>query len=167
MDNANDKPLERTLRVGRVTIGLIGIDQAFSRILSRDELSQEQAVDLLLAEVSQKNYIPEGAESLYREALSKEYRRLKEGVKEEREGLSIRILGPGCVSFNRLNTMTFDILQEMGIPADIEQIHELDEIWRHGVITTPALIINGEIKSSGKLPSRSEVEEWFREAVRK
>jgi small redox-active disulfide protein 2 len=166
MDNGNDKPIERTLRVGKVTIGLIGIDQALLKILSRDELTEEQAVDRLMEEVSRQNYIPEGSEGLYREALAKEYRKLKKGETEVRKDLSIRILGPACVSCNRLNTMTFDILQEMGIPADIEQIHELDEIWRHGVITTPALIINGEIKSSGRLPTRSEVEEWFREFLK-
>lgn len=53
----------------------------------------------------------------------------------------------------------------MRVPADIEQIHELDEIWRHGVLATPALIINDEIVSSGKLPSRSDVEEWLRSAI--
>jgi len=167
MRNENDKPLERTLRVGRATIGLVGLDQALLRILPRDDLSENMAVDQIFDEVARQNYIPNGAEDIYREALRKEYRKLKKGESDDRKDLSIRILGPACVSCNRLNTLTFDILQEMGIPADIEQIHDLDEIWRHGVISTPALIINGEIKSSGRLPSRSEIEEWFRETLEK
>jgi hypothetical protein len=64
-----------------------------------------------------------------------------------------------------LNTLIFDILQELELAADIEQIHDLDEIWRLGVVMTPALLINGKVKSSGRMPSRSIVEEWLREAA--
>lgn len=145
-------------------VGLIGLDVTLGRILKED-ISEEEAVRQLFAAVSKENYIPPGAINIYRQALLEEYRKLKTGMETTTTGLSIKILGPACVSCNRLNTLVFDILQEMGVAADIEQIHELDEIWRQGVLTTPALIINGAIVASGRLPSRSEVEAWLRGAI--
>ncbi len=163
MVKQEDLPLQRTLRVGKITVGLIGLDVALGRILARAEQDEDEAVAELLAEVGKHNYIPDSAVDNYREALRREYQRQRSGRQTIGPHLSIRILGPGCVSCNRLNTLLFDILQDMGVAADIEQIHDLDEIWRHGVTKTPALIINGEVKSSGKIPSRSEVEEWLRQ----
>lgn len=163
--NDNELPLPRTLRIGKATIGLIGLDVALSRILARGEIDEEAAVAELLAEIGSHNYIPDSALAGYREALALEYHRHRQGQAATASHLSIRILGPGCVSCNRLNTLIFDILQEMGIAADIEQIHDLDEIWRQGVTMTPALIINGEVKSSGRIPSRATVEEWLRQAA--
>ncbi len=54
----------------------------------------------------------------------------------------------------------------MGVAADIFQVHDLDEIGRYGVMRTPALIVNGELKSSGRLPPPADIEEWLREAAR-
>ena len=79
--------------------------------------------------------------------------------------MTIKILGSGCVSCNKVNSMIFDIMQRLDMAADIEQIHDLDEIWRHGVISTPALIINGEIQCSGRMPTPAEIEQWLVKAV--
>lgn len=165
MKKNEDIPLQRSLRVGKATVGLIGLDVALTKVLADKDLEEAHAVDLLMEEICRDNYVPDSAIEQYRAALQREYLRLRKGEESKFDELSIRILGPACISCNKLNTLVFDILQEMGVAADIEQIHELDEIWRHGVLTTPALIINDEIVSSGKLPSRSEVEEWLRSAI--
>ena len=141
-------------------MGLIGLEPAINQALAQ-ELEDEAAVDFIFKEVSSKNYIPAGTVALYREALGKEFQRVASNSETEHLQLTIKILGPGCVSCNKLNTMIFDIMQRLDIAADIEQIHDLDEIWRHGVITTPALIINGQIKCSGRMPTPAEVEEWL------
>ena len=164
MKKNEDIPLQRSLRVGKATVGLIGLDVALARMLSDNKIDEDQAVDLLMEEVGRGNYIPDSARERYREALLKEYLRLREGEESQFGELTIKILGKACSTCNKLNTMAFDVLQEMGVAADIELIHDPDEIYRHGVLTTPALIINDEIVSSGKLPSRSEVEEWLRAA---
>ena len=165
MKKNKDIPLQRTLRIGRSSVGLIGFDVALSKVLELSEISEDEAVEVLMREISRENYIPDNASEQYREALRREYRKHHSGEEQPSRDLSIKILGKACLSCNKLNTMTFDILQEMGIPADIELIHDPDEIWRHGLMATPALIINGEIMSSGKLPRRSEVEEWLRHAA--
>jgi len=165
MKKNDDIPLQRTLRIGRATVGLIGLDVVLNKILGLSDITEDEAVDIIMKEVSQQNYIPASAREQYSEALRREYRRHHSGDEQRDRDLSIKILGKACVSCNKLNTMTFDILQEMGVAADIELIHDPDEIWRHGVLTTPALIINGEVMSSGKIPRRSEVEEWLRDAI--
>jgi predicted DsbA family dithiol-disulfide isomerase len=53
------------------------------------------------------------------------------------------------------------------VAADIEDVQDLDEIWRYGVTTTPALIINGEVKSAGIQPPRVKIEQWIDEAITK
>lgn len=141
-------------------MGLIGLEQAMQQAVSR-KLSADEATAFLFAAVSRENYIPATATDLYRQALRREYLMVESGGAQSPQQLTIKILGPGCVSCNKLNTMIFDIMQRLGIAADIEQIHDLDEIWRHGVITTPALIINGRIKCSGRMPPPAEVEQWL------
>mgnify|MGYP001813807319 FL=1 len=63
--------------------------------------------------------------------------------------------------------MLIDILQEKKVAADIEDVQDLDEIWRYGVTKTPALIINGKVKSAGIQPLRVQIEQWIEEAAGK
>ena len=56
-------------------------------------------------------------------------------------------------------------MSDMGVAADVFQVHDLDEIGLFGGIQTPALVINNEVKSSGRLPTRTKIEEWLREAI--
>ncbi|KPK28307.1 MAG: hypothetical protein AMJ61_02885 [Desulfobacterales bacterium SG8_35_2] len=81
--------------------------------------------------------------------------------------MTIRVLGRPCVTCNKLKVMLIDILQEKNVAADIEDVQDLDEIWRYGVTTTPALIINGEVKSAGIQPPRVKIEQWIDEAITK
>lgn len=159
MDQA---PLQRTIKIGKASIGLVHIDTALAKVLADSSLNEEQAVQYLFEQVIKYNYVPDAAEKLYKEALRQEYNRLKSGTPPTTDQLTIRILGPGCVSCNQIKIMLIDVMQEFGIAADIEQIKDLDEIWRYGVLNTPALIINSEIKSTGRLPSKSEIEQWLR-----
>lgn len=153
---------QKKITIGRATVGLIGLEQAMQQAISRNMTAYE-ATDFLFNAVSRENYIPAAATNLYREALRREYQMAVSGGPQSPQQLTIKILGPGCVSCNKLNAMIFDIMQRLDIAADIEQIHDLDEIWRHGVITTPALIINGRIKCSGRIPPPAEVEQWLLE----
>jgi small redox-active disulfide protein 2 len=159
-----DIPSSRSLKIGTAIVGLVGLDLAMTAVLA-EKLPEDEAVDRLFRGVAEQNYIPATATASYREALRLEYRQragLEAGVNF---GLTIRILGPGCVTCNRIKTMVIEVLQKLQLAADMEQINDLDEIWRHGVINTPALVINGQIKSSGRHPSPTEVEEWIREAA--
>ena len=133
--------------------------------LSGKDISEDEAVNFLYEQVSQKNYIPKQAENPYRKALLREYRRYHKQDSSKDQGISIRVLGRPCVVCNKLKLTLIDILQEKNVAADIEDIQDLDEIWRHGVINTPALIINGEVKSAGIQPPRVQLEKWIEEAL--
>ena len=147
-----------------MTVGLLGLDIALVQ-LSGKKMSEDDAVEFLYAQVSPKNYIPEQAIVPYKEALRHEYRRYFNLEKTAGRGLTIRVLGRPCVTCNKLKTILIDILQEKNIPADIEDVQDLDEIWRYGVTKTPALIINGEVKSAGIQPPRVQIEQWIEEAI--
>ena len=159
-----DTPYKRTIKIGRATVGLVGLDIALQQLLQQEDMEDEAAADFLFATISRQNYLPAGTEALYKQALLQEYIRFRAPATED-DTLTIRILGRPCVTCNKLKTMVIDILQEMNIAADIEDIQDLDEIWRYGVTKTPALIINNQVKSAGIQPPRSQLEQWLREAA--
>ena len=159
-----DIPQQKTIRIGRASVGLIGLDVAINRALA-DRLPEEEAVEFLFEAVRRQNYIPPAAGHIYREALRREYCRSRDQTTGGHQVLTVRILGPGCVSCNRLHKTLIDILDELGLAADVENIHDLDEIWRHGVMMTPALVINGETKSAGRLPTTAQIKEWLQTAA--
>lgn len=161
-----DGPLPRTLRIGRVSVGLVGLDVALNRIGRNLSLSCDEAARQILEDISLRNYIPAGATETYLQALVIEVDRLRgSGGHQQKRELVIRILGPGCVSCNSLQKLVIEIMSGMGVAADVFQVHDLDEIGRFGVMQTPALVINGNVKSTGRLPSRARIEEWLREEI--
>jgi small redox-active disulfide protein 2 len=154
----------RTIRIGTANIGLIGLDIALNHAASAN-MTEGEAVEYLYSAVSKKNYIPSGAEKNYRKALREEFRRHMNIDVRQETGLVIRIFGTGCISCNNLQTQVIEVLNTMGLAADIEQIHDPDEIGRQGVIMTPALMVNGKVKSGGRPPTPAQIEQWIREAV--
>ncbi|MBU0664867.1 MAG: thioredoxin family protein [Proteobacteria bacterium] len=157
-----DSPTQRMIRIGKSSIGLIGVDIALNKALAA-EMPIGQAVDFIFRAVKEHNYIPPTMVEKYQEAIGREYRKLLGVHDEQDQGLTIRILGTGCISCNGLQTMVIDAMERAGVAADIEQIHDRDEIWRLGVTSTPALMINGQIKVAGIKPTLAQVEGWIRE----
>jgi len=159
----DDTPIQRQLRIGRATVGLIGFDIIVNRLLNQEDLPPDEAVDRLYAEIAEQNYIPAQMQAEYRQALAREYERLRSGQAAADQGVVVRILGPGCVSCNNLQKNVIEVMSALGIAADVFQVHDPDEIGRFGIVQTPALLINGKIKCSGRLPTSSQIEEWLRE----
>ena len=54
-------------------------------------------------------------------------------------------------------------LAELNVAADIQKVKDINEIAKYGVIGTPALVINGKVKSSGRIPSLEEIKTWVQE----
>ncbi|ADH87081.1 thioredoxin family protein [Desulfurivibrio alkaliphilus] len=160
-----ESPLQRSLKVGRAVIGLLGLDVALGKALADQDHPREQILERLYRQVAEQNYIPPGREELYHQALAQEYDRLQRGEQRQDGTLQIRILGPGCVSCNRLGTMVLEVMSELGIAADILQIQDPDEIGRFGMPRTPALVINDQLLCAGRQPAKAKLEEWLREAA--
>lgn len=74
--------------------------------------------------------------------------------------MEIKVLGPGCANCHKMEEMTRTAVKELGIDAQVMKITDIGEIARHGILSTPGLIINGKIKHSGKpLPSIEKIKE--------
>ena len=77
--------------------------------------------------------------------------------------MKIEILGTGCPKCKKLSELTQEVVQELGISADITKVTNINAIIDYGVMVTPALIIDGDVKISGKIPSKKEITEWVEE----
>ncbi len=154
-----------TLTVKGYRVGVIGLTGIFED-LKKSQITGEDAMEYLLQRVKERNYVAESADEDYKNALYREYRHfLGEDVEEEESGLVIKILGPGCTACERLESETFYVLQELHVSADVDHVRDVNEIARYGIAGTPALIINGTLKCSGRVPLRSQLKEWLLEAA--
>lgn len=159
-----DTPNQRFLKIGKTNIGLIGLDPAIGYCLDHN-IEPADAVSYIFDAIQSHNYIPEAATTRYKDAILKEYERRISGETISRDTLEIRVFGSGCVTCDKLASQIFDTLGKFNLVADIEKIFDMDEIWRHGVLTTPALMINGEILCQGKMPTPAEIAAWLGKAA--
>lgn len=77
--------------------------------------------------------------------------------------MKIEILGPGCPKCKKLSELITEAIKELGVSAEIIKVTDLNKIIDYGVMLTPALVINGEVKIAGKIPSKKEITEWIEE----
>lgn len=73
--------------------------------------------------------------------------------------MKLQILGPGCPKCRALTANTETAIRELGLDASIEKVDKVLDIARAGVMMTPALAIDGEVKSSGHILSVHQVKE--------
>jgi small redox-active disulfide protein 2 len=71
--------------------------------------------------------------------------------------INIKVLGPGCPKCEQTLENAQMAVKELGIECDIEKINDIQKIIEFGVMTTPALVIDGEVKVVGKAPSKEEI----------
>ena len=76
--------------------------------------------------------------------------------------MEIKILGGGCAKCERLERLAREVAGELGIRATFTKVKEMDAIMAYDVMSTPALVINEEVKSSGRIPRKEEIAEWIR-----
>jgi small redox-active disulfide protein 2 len=78
--------------------------------------------------------------------------------------MEIKILGGGCSKCERLEKLAREAAAEAGVEATFIKVKEIDEIMAYDVMSTPALVINEEVRSSGHIPRREEIAEWIQAA---
>ncbi len=78
--------------------------------------------------------------------------------------MKIKILGGGCSRCERLEKLAREAAGELGVEAVFIKVKDIDEIMAYNVMNTPALVINEEVKSSGRIPRKEEIAEWIRAA---
>ena len=75
--------------------------------------------------------------------------------------IEIKVLGPGCANCSKLEQITRKAVSEMGFEADITKITDYGEIMSYQIISTPGLVINGDVVCSGRVPTQTEVTTWL------
>lgn len=71
--------------------------------------------------------------------------------------MEIKILGPGCPNCKRLERTTRQVLAEMGIEAAVTKVTAMTDIMAYDIITTPGLVIDEKVVSSGRVPNKAEI----------
>ncbi len=81
--------------------------------------------------------------------------------------MDIKVLGPGCQRCTKLYEETAKALQQLGLTADLVKVTAMDEILKYRILATPGLVIDGEVKAAGRIPSAAEITSWLTTAAMK
>jgi len=155
------------IRVGNSPVGIMGLKTVLEDMAeTHGERPDPEIVEELLNRLGKRNYIPQPVREIYGKAFLREFKKFlgKPFEEETPEGIQVKVLGPGCVQCDRLEQDLMQIMAETGIVADIEHVRDIKEIGRYGVMGTPALIINGKVKSVGSVPLKLKMTAWLKEA---
>ena len=71
--------------------------------------------------------------------------------------MEIKILGTGCQKCKSLDTITREVAEELGIDATVTKVEDIMEIMQYGIMSTPALVVDGTVVIKGRLPSKEEI----------
>lgn len=75
--------------------------------------------------------------------------------------MKIEILGSGCPKCKQLEANARKAIEETKKKAEIVKVTDINEIINHGVMATPAIIIDGKLKASGRIPEVEEIKKWL------
>ncbi len=76
--------------------------------------------------------------------------------------MEIKVLGPGCPKCAQTEKVVKDAVAESGVDATVEKVTNILDIGKYGVFGTPAVVVDGEVKSVGKIPSKADVLKWIK-----
>ena len=75
--------------------------------------------------------------------------------------MEIKILGPGCARCEKTAKLVQEVVAETGADARVEKVTDMMQIAAYGVVSTPAVLVNGDLKATGKIPKRDEIAGWL------
>jgi len=75
--------------------------------------------------------------------------------------MRIEILGMGCPKCKKLYENAQAAVKELNAQADVAKVEDIQKITDYGVMTTPAIVIDGEIKAAGRIPAPDEIKSWI------
>jgi small redox-active disulfide protein 2 len=75
--------------------------------------------------------------------------------------MKIEVLGPGCAKCDRLEKEVKKVINELGLKDEVIKVKDITKIMEYDIIMTPALVIDGEVKSAGRIPTKDEIKKWI------
>ena len=71
--------------------------------------------------------------------------------------MEIKVLGPGCPKCKTLEKLTREVVEQSSIDATVTKVDDIVEIMNYGVMTPPALVVDGKVVVKGRIPSAEEI----------
>jgi small redox-active disulfide protein 2 len=75
--------------------------------------------------------------------------------------MEIKILGSGCPKCKRLESVTREVVDELGLSANFTKVTSMSDIMNYDIMTTPALVVDEVVLSYGRIPSKDEIRCWL------
>ncbi len=75
--------------------------------------------------------------------------------------MKIEILGSGCSKCNKTKEVVEKVLKNTGVKAEVVKVEDIETIMKYGVMITPAVVIDGDVKIVGKVPGEKEIKKWI------
>ena len=79
--------------------------------------------------------------------------------------LSVKVLGSGCANCKKLEESARAAVAGLGVEAQVEKVTDMADIMSYNVLSTPGLVINEKLVSSGRMPSEAEITTWLTDAM--
>jgi small redox-active disulfide protein 2 len=79
--------------------------------------------------------------------------------------LTIKVLGSGCANCKRVEQIAKRVITDMGIEAEVIKVTDYADILKYNVLSTPGLVINEKVVSTGRIPAPAEVSSWLANAL--
>jgi small redox-active disulfide protein 2 len=82
-------------------------------------------------------------------------------IKQEELTMEIKVLGPGCARCEQVEKLIREVLAEISVEATVNKVKDFKQIASYGVFGTPAVVVDGKVKSVGKIPKKEEIKTWI------
>jgi small redox-active disulfide protein 2 len=78
---------------------------------------------------------------------------------------TIKVLGSGCANCKKVEALVHEAVDSLGVEATIEKVTDMAGISSYAIMSTPGLVVNEKVVSAGRIPQKSEIEKWIKEAA--
>jgi len=75
--------------------------------------------------------------------------------------MRIEVLGMGCPKCKKLYENALAAVKELNAQAEVSKVENIQKIMDYGIMTTPAIVIDGEVKAAGRIPAPDEIKKWI------
>jgi small redox-active disulfide protein 2 len=162
----------RKIRVADFEAGVTGLDTALEEACRAGRRPDAPDLGAKLVSALRKagNYISPSEETAYAEALVRLYANFlaQRGQRsdttrlgERSTRMKIEILGPGCARCRATEDNVRKALAELHVEADVVHVTDVREFAKRGVMLTPGVLIDGTLRSTGRIPSVEEIMQWL------